>query len=382
MRATHPIPISRPRRGFTILELLAAITIIILALAAIVPAFGRILESANYSASVNRVTAALSLARAEAMKGKQTAVAFYFDLETQRTTMHLLERRRTAGALTRRSEDTCNPSAFVFVPIANQAPITLPPGVGVYGLAMSAAIPAFPCENEELDWYPGEAIRASSSGEIERFWIFPRNDARLFIDDALWDELPVTPTLAQWLDASRYAETFFIRFDEHGAILPSVEFGTGASLLDAYVEFAAPTSLVNVVPNPDESSVVFDPEEPEFEDTLQGRFGINREAQVRSVDYLAIVDLGRLADETGIQSPWYVRPDSDQTPDDSYSQLPGLAASDPKVAFIDTFLGDDTDTQSTTPRSPIHRISRWIDTNAEIISFNRATGEALRRGAQ
>ncbi len=376
-----------PRRpAFTLVEVLVVISVIAISLVAIVPAFGRIIESANYSAAVNRVTAALSLARSEAMNGRQTAVAFLFDPQTERTTLLIVERERSAGALTRAAESVCNQTAFIFRPVPGQAAITLPKGFGVYGLALSASfVPQ--CENDEIGWYRNEAFRQDPGflDVTDRFWIFPRNDARMFIDDDKWSEIEDDPDLADWREAARYAETFFVRFDEKGAILPSVELGTGANLLDAYLEFEAPTDLFDITPNIVESPTLFDPENFEFQENQSSgvKYAVNREAQIRSVDMIAVVDLARLGDDTGIGAPWLVVPErsTDQAlGNDSVPDL--LAATDPKRAYIDQDFVDNTENPSSAPTSMIHRISRWIDSNAEIITFNRSTGEAMRRVAQ
>ena len=383
MLFARSIPPRRPR-AFTLVEVLVVISVIAISLVAIVPAFGRIIDSANYSAAVNRVTAALSLARSEAMNGKQTAVAFLFDVQSERTTLMIVERERTAGSLTRNAESVCNQTAFIFTPIPGQAPIVLPKGFGVYGLALSTTnLP--PCQNLELGWYRNEAVRQSAATVSDRFWIFPRNDARLFINNDLWPELENDADPPDWREAARYAETFFIRFDEKGAILPSVELGTGASLLDAYIEFEAPTDLFDITPNLAESPALFDPEEYEYQESQPSgvKYAVNREAQIRSVDIIAVVDLTKLSDDTGIAAPWLVVPVSSTGTATSNDSVPDLlSATDPKRAFVDENFVSDTDTPTSAPTSLIHRISRWIDANAELITFNRSTGEAMRRVSQ
>ncbi len=372
----------RRLRAFTLVELLVVISVIAISLVAIVPAFGRIIDSANHSAAVNRVTAALSLARSEAMNGKQTAVAFLFDMQTERTTLLVVERQRSAGSLTRDPEPACNQTAFVFTPIPGQAPISLPKGFGVYGLALSASR-LDQCTNLELGWYRNEAVRRTSGSAVsDRFWIFPRNDARLFIDNGFWPELEEDADPPDWREASRYAETFFVRFDEKGAILPSVELGTGANLLDAYLEFGAPTDLADIAVNQFKSPTLFDPEEYEFEDLTTNKFAVSREAQIRSVDLLAVVDLTKLGDDTGITAPWFVVPEMEISNDGTDSVPNLLSATDPKRPFVDSNFASDTENPSASPTSLIHRISRWIDANAEVISFNRSTGEAMRRVSQ
>jgi prepilin-type N-terminal cleavage/methylation domain-containing protein len=381
MLCARSIPPRRPR-AFTLVEVLVVISVIAISLVAIVPAFGRIIDSANYSAAVNRVTAALSLARSEAMNGKQTAVAFLFDMQTERTTLLIVERQRSAGSLTRDAESACNQTAFVFTPIPGQAAIVLPRGFGVYGLALSASR-LDQCTNLELGWYRNEAIRQPfGSTTSDRFWIFPRNDARLFIDNDLWPALEEDADPPDWREASRFAETFFVRFDERGAILPSVELGTGANLLDAYLEFEAPSGLFDIAVNPIKSPTLFDPEEYEFEDLTTSKFAVSREAQIRSVDLLAVVDLTKLAEDTGITSPWFVVPEREISADGNDSVPNLLSPTDPKQAFVDGDFVTDTENPSDRPTSLIHRISRWIDANAEVISFNRSTGEAMRRVSQ
>lgn len=81
----------RPRRGFTLTEILVILGIILLILAIALPAFTAITSSRSQEASKNLAASALSRARAEAIRrGVPCGVYFYVDLETQQTAMALV----------------------------------------------------------------------------------------------------------------------------------------------------------------------------------------------------------------------------------------------------------------------------------------------------
>ncbi|MEO1130549.1 MAG: prepilin-type N-terminal cleavage/methylation domain-containing protein, partial [Planctomycetota bacterium] len=80
------------RAAFTLLELLIVVSIIVIGATLLLPAFGRVIESVNYSSAVSTVTAALGNARALAIRnGRHTGVAFYFDIEREVCSVQVLE---------------------------------------------------------------------------------------------------------------------------------------------------------------------------------------------------------------------------------------------------------------------------------------------------
>jgi len=86
-------------RAFTLFEMLITVTIIILATAVVLPAFGRIIESSNFAGAVNTVTATLGNARALAIQNSEyTAVAFLYDIDSEIYTLLPLELQSEQGA--------------------------------------------------------------------------------------------------------------------------------------------------------------------------------------------------------------------------------------------------------------------------------------------
>jgi len=386
MAVARTIP-ARRVRAFTIVEVVVVVAVIAVALAFIVPAFARITESATYASAVNRVSAALAQARAEAMRGERTGVVVLFDQETLRTTLVIVRDTRRVGG---RNDDVGLANGVpIFAPLAGSAPIRLPEGVGVFGLLLDDPDQSLSSPARPQWWYTEEwGRRDTSTGRDDWFWIFPRNDARLFIDDERWPDLASQDALyaegGDWHEAAPFSNTFMVLFDERGRL---------AEMPSAYVDFPLPTDLSSITVNQFPENPmglkrvdVFDPGEWETEQTFGSQmvYTPSRETWVASVGMLAVVDMRRLADEAGIESPWLVRPDPGEV-----SRLDGdptaplvLSGSDRKAAFLDTQFRQDTASPSRTPRSFIHRISRWIDANAEVIAFNRSTGEALRRVSQ
>src|SRR3954453_11566990 len=81
----------RPRRAFTLIELLVVLSLIVLALAAAVPAFNYITGSRSTDSSENMVSAMLQRARAQAIQSASTiGVAFFVNPADGRATMALV----------------------------------------------------------------------------------------------------------------------------------------------------------------------------------------------------------------------------------------------------------------------------------------------------
>lgn len=362
-----------PSRAFTLVEMLVVISVIAVALVAIIPAFGRIIESASYASSVNRVTSTLSLARSIAMEsGRQTGVVFLYDIETERTTLLLVQRSDDQGVIPPADRRFGDIPASVFVP-ADAGPVLLPRGLGVYGLALTAA-DANPAAFDAMGrWYPNEARRDENS-VIERFWIFPRNDARVFINNNARLE-SFAGDYASY--PGSYAVTFFVRFSSSGAIV-TASSNSATDPVNSFLEFPDLPRNPNAFPGdpgylPLDQARVFD---PHVIYDSGGVVELNPEVRLRSVDLVAVVDLTRLAEGSRVASPWFVRPAANRLqPGDE----PGtLSPIDPKARFLDGVVNDDA---ANSP-SQMRRISRWIDDNAEVIGFNRHTGAVLRRVAQ
>ncbi|MBX3353091.1 MAG: prepilin-type N-terminal cleavage/methylation domain-containing protein [Phycisphaeraceae bacterium] len=374
-----------PSRAFTLVEMLVVISVIAVALVAIIPAFGRIIESASYASSVNRVTSTLSLARSIAMEsGRQTGVVFLYDIETERTTLLLVQRSDDQGVIPPADRSFGDIPASVFVP-ADAGPVLLPRGLGVYGLALTAA-DANPAAFDAMGrWYPNEALRDNTDGSLERFWIFPRNDARVFINNNARLE-SFAGDYASY--PGSYAVTFFVRFSSSGAIV-TASSNSATDPVNSFLEFPDLPRNPNAFPGdpgylPLDQARVFD---PHVIYDSGGVVELNPEVRLRSVDLVAVVDLARLAEGSRVASPWFVRPaPSRLQPGDE----PGtLSPIDPKARFLDADIddfqllssGDGSPTRRTFASST-RRISRWIDDNAEVIGFNRHTGAVLRRVAQ
>ena len=114
-----------------------------------------------------------------------TAVAFLFDTETETYTLLPLELAVSQSAsmsLTAPSGDTNN-QANAYRPAQGGRPRDAPAGTGVYGLSFQTEPPGETLDSgvgsgPTLDWYAGEVIDDGS--RIITPWIFPRNDPRHF----------------------------------------------------------------------------------------------------------------------------------------------------------------------------------------------------------
>ena len=247
-------------------------------------------------------------------------------------------------------------------------PVELPKGVGVFGLSslypVGSAATTFitdipvPC----WEWYAGEVINGddvSNTADDIYLWIFPRNDPRLFTQDENgerrigvdpWELLRGGPS-DEALGAVRNATTFFVLFSPDGSVITSRRTGAN-EYFDAYPD--RPVRALTPTARPYDEEGRFDPEN--FAGVPLQERTANPEFMLRSVDQLAVVDLGRLADGVGIPRAWLVRPR-------------GSKAFQPP--YLDS-LGYFDDEKA-------KAVSRWIDLNGEIINFNRYSGNVIRR---
>jgi len=356
--------------GFTLIELLVVIIIIIIGATLMLPATQRILESNRYAASINLVSATLANARAQAIRtGVPTGVVFLFDTQTQTASMQVVElQSQQGGALTQFvAQDPRHVYAQVFRPAIGSAPVELPAGIAVLGLSFSTA-PASGdgslIDRNTAHWYAGEVYTDNNGNEIVP-WVFPRNDPLHFVRnnftrEQIWEANGISRADAR--DAVRHASSFMIRFSETGAVV-ATSVGGGLATPNAYLEF----------PDlPLDRSEDYDPDDPpkpvdaidrfDPEAGITQSFDPNPEVLLRSAHQLAIVDLNRMTREIGIEAPWFVRP---QRP----SGLPMPGPSGP----------NDTNWYARASNDDTSRISLWVDFNAELIAFNRFTGEVLRK---
>lgn len=404
----------RDRVGFTLIEMLVVISVIVVVLAIVVPSVGRIMRSTNYSAAVNAVTATLGRARAAAMEsGRPTAVAFLFDIKERRYTMLVLELAPNSGAA--RIEigrpQTGDPNCaedlrtlgltnqiLAYQPLRLSQPTELPVGMGVFGL--STLIPEIDTDgrirpildqngNGEVDpiaasdagqawdlqrWYAGEILDDGNNNADDNVvpWIFPRNDPRLYVDEGVdpWMVISGEQTTAalnvdEARSVVRHAQSFAIAFRPDGSV--SANFGDGITApFDAYIEWpnepldesgagqVNPTSGIRES-LPYDHIDAFDP--GCIHPTNPSLTRPNPEVRLRTAALLAVVDLQSLQAGAGVSEPWLVRPASTRAPQPS--------TSDRKSRLIN----DDF----------VLSMSRWIDENAQVIGFNRYTGATVKR---
>lgn len=368
-------------RAFTLLELLVVISIIVIATTVLLPAFGRLIESSNYASAINSVTATLGNARALAIStGRPTGVAFLFDAKREVYSLQALEvSGLQGGVLTNRPVSTPDHVyCHAFRPAAGSAPVELPKRMGVYGLAFTHVQGSFRGTLQidlKIDsqptwqWYAGELINASSPNPITP-WIFPRSDPRLFTALADGQQVGVDPWAAltggttspalsdpDAIAAVRNCTTFFIEFSANGSVVTSTRDG-GQDTLNAYLELSAePVEVDSLSGEPYDDPNRFDPEN--FGGLAPDKRMPNPEVMMRAASELAVVDLGRLAEGAGLRHPWLARP-------------AGSRALQPPWLWDSALSGPEKDDK-------VREISRWIDLNAEVIGFNRYTGNVIRR---
>lgn len=379
--------------AFTLVELLVVISIIALVAAALVPAFARLVESNNYAAAVNTVSATLGSARTTAVQtGRSAGVVFLWDAQREVTTLVLVTQgAEDLGVLTSRaSAGGSQRYAQMMSPIPLTAPVELPRGMGVFGLSFALDVTRVPpdiawnrpIENDPAvaKWYAGEMINIDTVSEADdiRLWLSPRDDARLFtaadrsgnLGQDPWlvirgvnpnpnSPLPIIDIEAANL-AVRHANTFFVLFGPDGSLVTPKRSG-GDNIYDYYLEYPDgpmdPQSTVTP-PRPYDDNGRFDPENVGGLPRNPDRVQVNAELVMRAAEQIAIVDIAKLAEGSGVPRPWLVRAATSRAPQPQWLTAGGWVNND-----------------------RARRVSRWIDNNAEIITFNRYTGNAIRRNA-
>jgi prepilin-type N-terminal cleavage/methylation domain-containing protein len=386
-------PESRATRAFTLVELMVVITIMAIAVSLLMPAFGGLLRSINYSNAVNTVSATLGQARALAIRDRRyTAVAFLYDTETQICSLQVLQLQSlAAGSLSiSAGGNDCNPrEAFVYRPATGQVAVELPKGTAVYGLSFQVAPANRRIDSDTPSWYTGwtENERNTNGCELKVqdgrcLWLFPMNDARQFLSNNPpdkrfvgvdpWEVLAGRAPSGSGVsepdakDAVRAAQTFAIQFSPDGSVVTTPRSGE-TYVRNAYIEWpSAPVDRADASEKAYDWPDVFDPEnDGSYAPSppgkpLQKNLSPNPEVFIRSADQLAVVDMNQLAQGTAIQRPWYVRPKETLFPEPKWLDDMGYFEADREGAK--------------------HRlISEWIDENAEILSFDRYSGKVIRR---
>lgn len=398
MNTTHDPSRPAPWRAFTLIELLVVVTIIVAASVLLVPGFVRLLESTNYTNAVNTVSATLGQARASAIRtGRHTGVAFFYDTTADRASMQVIELLSAGGSgyLTAApgyqvAGNYCQP----FRPADGVAPVELPRGTGVYGLSYAVqrtrrldntviqpnspdgywvdngSIPGASLNGPTFQWYSGELLDegqapTATTGTGEQTpWLFPRSDPGWFTRTGAnpW----LTPrsqwgsSASEYRTAVRHAMTFCIIFDPTGSVVSATSEG-GRALANAYIELPDEpkdegAAVAGTRPALD-SATLFDPENPG--PSTAAEVGANHEVRLRGADTLAVVDLRRMERELGIRRPWLVRPTFNA------SRQPPRR--------------EDVNQQTFYSNENVRRVSSWIDRNAELLSFNRFSGNVVRR---
>ncbi len=372
----------RTSRAFTLIELLVAVAIIVLGTIILLPAFARIIESVSYSSAVNSVSATLANARSQAIRnGRHTGVVFLFDIEREVCTLQVVElSRMLGGSLTRFSGATTDTSAFVYRPVPGVPVVELPSRMVVCGLSLAVEPSDARIDSDTAHWYAGW-LEAEDSDQQQPLWLFPQNDPRLYTNNnppsqrfvgvdpwlVLAGRAPTGATVsnAQARSAVRHAQSFMVQFSPGGSAVLTASGGF-ANTPNAYLEFSDQPIARDEINDPEaepyDLDTVFDPDNT-TQVSSSDNIVPNPEVVLRAVSQLAIVDLSRLASETGVARPWLARPQRSAAPQPRWVQDLGLFRAD-------------------IPTAP-HRItSNWIDKNAEIIGFARYTGQPLVRRRQ
>jgi type II secretory pathway pseudopilin PulG len=149
----HPrnIKYKRPS-GFTIIELLVAIGIMIIIMGITLPMIGAIGRDTGLSNTTNELSASFTAARAVAMKeGKETAVIFRSTGPDSSGPMQLI--------IAIRNTDTAKAG---FAPYEGRAPISLSPGVRIAGIMSLGASPG---------WVRPDSVDASPTNTNTQTWI-------------------------------------------------------------------------------------------------------------------------------------------------------------------------------------------------------------------
>lgn len=386
------------RSAFTLVELLVVIAIIVAITTFLLPAFTRILESSNFTSAVNSVSAALGNARARAIStGRPTGVAFLFDAAEERYTLMILEAVSLQGGVL----TDCVPSIGVdhyaqgLRPASGTVPVELPRRTGVFGLPAHPVADLDELGRTRIDahlgnchsgattwqWYAGDFINGRDSNPENNIplWLFPRDDPRLFtagVGNAVigadpWlefvgpqDAPGVVPT-RDAIEAIRNVTSFLVLFGADGTV-QDVDRSGGRDFANFYIEYGdEPYAMNDPDRAPYDDPNRFDPENfgrPMVSRAVRRR---NPEVMLRTAAQLAVVDLNRLSEGVGLPRAWLVRAADSKAPQPEW-------LTNENINRVANYVDDER----------ARAVSRWIDRNAEIIGFNRYTGNVIRRSVR
>lgn len=187
MNTTRRNPIARGRSAFTLTEILAVITIIVILLAVSIPAFRSTIASGESSNAETKLRLALLSARDAALhseRGADSAAVFTYE-PGGKTSILICEH---VGTIKDRSGNA-TAERDIFVPVPAFEPVQLSNGWMVSGLVPAGVLAA-----NDLDWY--EDLSDRSFDTDQRNWVFPETE--------LFDALEV--------DDGANRQTFMIRF--------------------------------------------------------------------------------------------------------------------------------------------------------------------------
>jgi prepilin-type N-terminal cleavage/methylation domain-containing protein len=219
------LPTSRPaaaRRGFTIMEMIVVIVLLLALLALVLPAFVSIKRSSEFSVSQELVKQAVRDARGRALSSNSdSAVVFSYNPENG---LQLIACTRLGSIIDgnlNNPNDPTNPAVTrdVFAPVTGRKPVTLPVGVSVRGYA-----PAF---KVDAHWYEPINNGGNRYTVDEPAWVFPETD--------FYSRLVTSAASAQDVGSDR--QTFMVRFQARTGQLVASE----------------PTAAVVVFPRPSAS---------------------------------------------------------------------------------------------------------------------------------
>jgi prepilin-type N-terminal cleavage/methylation domain-containing protein len=165
-------------RGFTLTELIAVITIIVILLAVSIPTFRSTMAASDSSNVETQLRLALLSARNAALhseRGADTAAVFTYQ-PGGRTNILICEQ---VGTITDRSNSRNVVVRDIFVPVPAFEPVQLTPGWMVSGLALAGTLPT----NSDPGWYEDAPDRSFDTNQ--RNWVFPETE---FFDALVTDD--------------------------------------------------------------------------------------------------------------------------------------------------------------------------------------------------
>jgi len=337
-------------QGFTLIELMLVIGVMVALTAVTLPAFRSLKEGNRESGGINAVSAALNSARSIAVrKGHDVAVMFMFDVNRQVCSMQLIEEEGLTYDANGKKGDRWG-KATIFIPVKGQAPMELPKGAAVFGYGYGATRLSNAKPNEPSNWYTelGQFYeQRKNDPELKGRdpWLFPRTDVRMTARDGKLSEAK--------LDDVELLDSFIVRFSSKGTVVSSAEelgVGSESEANDGYLELNALHSDND--PQWKEKSHRWS---PQVLNIGNGKYEVIPEVHVRSVPFLAVVDLYKLGAEIGVRSPWLT------------------------VGKEHALEGDHAVWDANGNGLPDHvETDKWIRENATILTFNRYTGNIMK----